>query len=195
MTSNINFAAINENFPVAGQDNDTQVFRDNFDTIKTSLRAAQEEITDLQDNVIRSDQTNDFNSNIISGAVLQNNRAAFYDSGAIAALAFEISYPNGNYQKIRFGSNVELLFSEFPDSTDSPPGVGKVTLELYGDGTSRTITLSPANGISYKKRSSDSGFAWSGNTFVVQSTTNPIVIEIWKYDNSTVYVNYIGEFS
>ena len=71
MTSNINYASINENFPVAGQDNDTQVFRDNFDTIKTSLRYAYEEITDLQDNVIRSDQTNEFNNNVISGAVFK----------------------------------------------------------------------------------------------------------------------------
>jgi hypothetical protein len=194
VTSNINFAAINENFPVAGQDNDTQVFRDNFDTIKTSLRAAQEEITDLQDNVIRSDQTNEFNGNIISGAVLQNNRDAFYDGGAIV-VPISLEYGNGNYQKIRFGADVEVGFLGFPATADSPPGVGKVTLELYGDGTERTITLSPAGGISYKKKSSDSGFTWSGNTFVVQSTSNPIFIELWKYNDSTVYVNYIGEFS
>jgi hypothetical protein len=194
VTSNINFAAINENFPVAGQDNDTQVFRDNFDTIKNSLRAAQEEITDLQDNVIRSDQLNEFNSNIISGAVFQNNRDAFYDGGAIA-VPISLEYGNGNYQKIRFGNDVVLGFLGFPDSTSSPPGVGKVTLELYGDGSARTITLSPTVGISYKKRSSDPEFSWSDNSFVVQSTTNPIFIELWKYDNSTIYVNYIGEFS
>ena len=194
MTSNINFAAINENFPVAGQDNDTQVFRDNFDTIKTSLRAAQEEITDLQDNVIRSDQSNDFNGNIISGAVLQNNRDAFYDGGAIV-VPISLDYGNGNYQKIRFGANVEVGFLGFPATADSPPGVGKVTLELYGDGTPRTITLSPANGIVYKKKSSDSSFTWIGNNFVVQSPSDPIFIELWKYNDSTVYVNYIGAFS
>ena len=37
MASTINYLGINENFPVAGQDNDTQVFRDNFDTIKQAL--------------------------------------------------------------------------------------------------------------------------------------------------------------
>ena len=51
--SNINYLSINENFPVPGQDNDTQVFRDNFDTIKQSLRIAGEEITDLEDNGAR----------------------------------------------------------------------------------------------------------------------------------------------
>ena len=61
MTSLINFAAINQNFPVAGQDNDTQVFRDNFDTIKTNFSAAKTEIEDLQDNVARTDVASDFN--------------------------------------------------------------------------------------------------------------------------------------
>ena len=31
--SDINYLNINENFPVAGEDNDTQVFRSNFNTI------------------------------------------------------------------------------------------------------------------------------------------------------------------
>ena len=35
-------------FPVAGQDNDSQGFRDNFTTIKTGLQTAQSEISTLQ---------------------------------------------------------------------------------------------------------------------------------------------------
>ena len=60
--SNINYVSINENFPVAGQDNDTQVFRDNFDTIKTSLRYAKEELEVFQDSATgaaRLNQSND----------------------------------------------------------------------------------------------------------------------------------------
>ena len=71
--SNITFASINENFPVAGQDNDTQTFRDNFDSIKTALSTAKTEITDLQDNVVRLDTDNDLNGSIIQNARLQNN--------------------------------------------------------------------------------------------------------------------------
>ena len=37
MASNIISTTINENFPIAGQDNDSQGFRDNFNVIKTSL--------------------------------------------------------------------------------------------------------------------------------------------------------------
>ena len=67
--SNINYVSINENFPVAGQDNDTQVFRDNFDTIKTSLRYAKEELEIFQDSATgaaRLNQSNNFNQNIIN---------------------------------------------------------------------------------------------------------------------------------
>ena len=34
MASNINSDAIDKDYPVAGQDNDSQGFRDNFNTIK-----------------------------------------------------------------------------------------------------------------------------------------------------------------
>ena len=65
----INYLSINENFPVAGQDNDTQVFRDNSDTIKTSLRNAKDELTDILTNAAYKDEANDFELNNISNAV------------------------------------------------------------------------------------------------------------------------------
>ena len=74
MSSNINYLSINENYPVAGVDNDTQTLRDNFDTIKTSLRRAQEEVTDLQNNTAKNNNDNDFNLNIIGNAVLETVR-------------------------------------------------------------------------------------------------------------------------
>ena len=48
MASNINTTQININYPIAGQDNDTQGFRTNFQTIKTALDTASSEIGALQ---------------------------------------------------------------------------------------------------------------------------------------------------
>ena len=48
MTSSINPDQINEAFPVAGQDNPSQGFRDNFSATKNNLSTAKSEITDLQ---------------------------------------------------------------------------------------------------------------------------------------------------
>jgi hypothetical protein len=51
MTSAINPSNINILYPIAGQDNDTQGFRDNFRNIKNNLNAASLEITALQDTI------------------------------------------------------------------------------------------------------------------------------------------------
>ena len=48
MASQISYTGIDGDFPVAGQDNDSQGFRDNFTTIKTGLQTAQSEISTLQ---------------------------------------------------------------------------------------------------------------------------------------------------
>jgi hypothetical protein len=193
--SQINFASINENFPVAGQDNDTQVFRDNFDTIKTNFRLAQEEISDLENNTARTDQETEFNNNIVSTAVFRNNRDIILDGGAISVNQLGVDYANGNYQIFRIGADVTLGLLGLPTDTSFPRGVGKITLELYSDGAARTITLDPSNAVTYKKKSSDSTFTWSGNIFTVSSSSNPLIIEIWRHSNETVFVNYLGTFA
>jgi hypothetical protein len=50
MASNINPNTINITYPIAGQDNDTQGFRDNFSGIKNNFSVAMGEISALQAN-------------------------------------------------------------------------------------------------------------------------------------------------
>ena len=52
MASSINPNNIDGAYPVAGQDNNSQGFRDNFTNIKVNFQYAEDEINDLQDNVI-----------------------------------------------------------------------------------------------------------------------------------------------
>jgi len=194
VTSNINYASINENFPVAGQDNDTQVFRDNFDTIKTSFQVAKDEITDLQANVARTDLDNDFNFKLISRAVLQNNYDKKFDGGVITA-PLTIDFENGNYQIYRFGANTTIDFLNFPDDTFDPEGKGKVTLELYSDGTNRTLTFSTTGGTVLKKNST------FPTPFVVNSSEgaagagNPLIVEVWRHKSDRIFMNYVGQFT
>ena len=191
--SNINYVSINENFPVAGQDNDTQVFRDNFDTIKTSLRYAKEELEIFQDSATgaaRLNQSNDFNQNIISNAVLQGNRDALFDGGNYSAATLDVTYTNGAYQIYKFGANVEINFLEFPEN-ETPAGVGKVTLELYSDGSSKTITFKSIGGLVYKKNASLIALG----TLTVTSATNPVILEVWRYKSATIFLNYVGVFT
>jgi hypothetical protein len=198
--SNINYLSINENFPVAGQDNDTQVFRDNFDTIKTSLRVSKEEITDLQDNVARKDNDNDFGGNLVQNAVLQNVSLRKKDYGSpISTTTQEVSFNQALYHIIRFGGSCSLSFIDFTSTAVDPEGlgkIGKVTLELYGDGTARTVTFSSGAGIEFRKNSSGS---WGGDadnpTVTVTSATNPVIIEVWQHSTDNIFLNYVGAFS
>lgn len=48
MSSNINYEAIDATYPIAGVDNSTQGFRDNFTAIRNGLATASNEIGDLQ---------------------------------------------------------------------------------------------------------------------------------------------------
>ena len=194
MTSNINFAGINEQFPVAGQDNDTQVFRDNFDTIKTSFRTAQQEITDLQNNVARTDLDNDFNLFKISNAVLQQNREQKFNWGNYSESAIDVDFELGPYQIITLGANVNMQFTNFPGdpvytAETTPIGMGKVTLELYSSGGSYVINFVTTGGTIFKK---DAGFP---GVVTINSADNPVFIEVWRHSQNVIFMRYLGQYS
>jgi len=205
VTSNINSAAINENFPVAGQDNDTQVFRDNFDTIKTSLLTAYTEITALQaateglaldayDEVAAGIHGSDFNNRIIYSAVLQNSFERKFDGGNITA-PLTIDYQNGNYQVYRIGANITVDFLNFPEDGSVPSKNGKVTLELYGDGTTRTVTFSTSGGTVIKKNDTFPATFTLTSAESSAGAGNPVIIEVWKNKSDRIFLNYVGQFS
>ena len=193
MTSNINFAAINENFPVAGQDNDTQTFRDNFDTIKTNFSSAKTEITDLQDNSARTDSDNDFLYNVVGSLTLQDAYLRKKDYGAAIVVGTQdISFKQAMYHVVKVGANTSLSFSEFPTGAVDVTGlgqIGKATLELYGDGSARTITFTTTGSTVIKK---SPGFPGS---VTVTSATNPVIIEVWQHSSTVIFLNYLGLYS
>jgi len=195
VSSNINYLSINENYPVAGQDNDTQTLRDNFDTIKTSLRVAGEEITNLQENGARTDEDNNFGLNIISNAVLENVRDQKYDAGAPVTVNSTIDFLNGSYQIYRIGASLNIDFLNFPGDPQLtaepvPVGVGKVTLELTGGSEESVVTVgfSTSNGTVIKK---DPNFP---SVLELDSTTNPVIIEVWRHSQETIFMRYVGKF-
>ena len=197
MSSNINYLSINENYPVAGVDNDTQTLRDNFDTIKTSLRRAQEEVTDLQNNTAKNNDDNDFNLNIIGNAVLETVRYKKFDAGnPITVSPTTIDFQTGHYQIYRIGANVSLDFLNFPGdpvltAEPTPVGMGKVTLELSG-GTSITpftVGFTASNGTVIKKDPSFPG------TLTLNSATDPVIIEVWRHSQGVIFMRYLGKFA
>jgi hypothetical protein len=183
MSSNINYNDINEQFPVAGEDNDTQTLRDNFDTIKDSLRIAKEEITLLQNISPRLDQENDFNGQLVRSAVFENCSESVLVNNVETEI-YTVEYDTGNYHILTVLQDALINFDKFPLDT-----LGKITLELYCDSGSRTVTFGTSGSNIIKKSSN------FPESVILDSTDNPVIIEIWKHGSNKVFLNYLGKFS
>ena len=205
--SNINYLSINENFPVAGQDNDTQVFRDNFDTIKTSLRLAQEEITALEDatggisaSANATGNGSDFAGRVIEDVVLAQSRGLYQDLGATTKA--DVDFQDGHYQTYELTGDISafkfLNFPGDPNITEPVTGYGKVIIEFTSQNSlDRKITFTTSeSGATSIKKSNFPALALSGShDLEVSSETNPVIIEIWRHSVENIYINYIGQFS
>jgi len=196
VSSNINYLSINENFPVAGQDNDTQVFRDNFDTIKNSLREAKTEISSLQDTSADVTQTNNYNYKVQQDMVFLNIRDTVKPNGNISNSSYTIEYKEGPYHTLNVQTNVALSFQDLPgdpSTPGSPPQntVGKLILEIYGDGTERTVTFTTSGGSVIKKNPGFSGSITLG----ADANDDPHFVEVWRHSSNYIFLNYLGQFS
>lgn len=128
-TSQIVSASIDEDFPVAGQDNDSQGFRDNFTIIKNGLATAASEITVLQENVIikgpiadmtPTDIDNNFNETLIYNVKTNRTYAKTYTISTSTSLT-PVSFLNGEYQTVNVDGNHTYRFENWPEPTTPTP--------------------------------------------------------------------------
>jgi len=188
MASNINETSVNELYPVAGIDNDSQGFRDNFSAIKSNFTAAKVEINDLQENVARKDTDNAFNNNELSEAVLLYNTEKLFAGGTITSNQ-TVSLTNGPVQLFGIGANVTLTLSEWPESN-----VSKIRIMAINIGSAaKTLNFSVQGGGSIKRNSD-----WpSGNTSIeITDENNYVIIDFFSVDGGTnVFAEYKGLFT
>lgn len=144
MASDIDNTSIDETYPIAGKDNDSQGFRDNFQTIKNNFTAAKNEITALQNNTAKKNAANDFNWNQISQVKLANYGETLYDGtivGTNSDSTLSVSFMNGSIQKFQLSGNVTFNLTDFPSD-----GIGaKLRIHLTGNGTTHAATFSVSN--------------------------------------------------
>jgi hypothetical protein len=115
-TSQINPNNINTAYPIAGQDNNTQGFRDNFTNIKINFQYAAGEITALLGNaILKSNTSNDFANSVIYGARIQNTGYVQVNQGNVAPAA-SVNFAAGSFQTITANANTTLSFSNLPTS-------------------------------------------------------------------------------
>lgn len=133
MTSNINPNNIDGAYPVAGQDNNSQGFRDNFTNTGTNFQFAANEITDLQAKaVLKAALTgtalnNDMGGSILSNAQLQDMSATVVPLGTVSGTT-TINYALGSVQTLTTNGAISLAFSNFPAAGASASVTVQVTV-------------------------------------------------------------------
>ena len=145
MTSSINPNNIDGAYPVAGQDNDSQGFRDNFTNTKTNFSYAAAEITDLQNKaVLKSALTgttlnNNMGGSILSNAQLQDMSATKVSLGTQTG-TITLNYAAGPYYTVTTSGSVTVNFTNFPAAGE----VGVMRLQINVASTAHTLILPAA---------------------------------------------------
>jgi hypothetical protein len=133
MTSNINPNDIDGAYPVAGQDNNSQGFRDNFTNTSTNFQYAADEITDLQNNAVLKSAlvgttlNNNMQGSVLSNAQLQDMSETVVSLGTVSGTT-TINYAVGSYQTLVTGGAVSLAFSNFSVAGTASTVVVQVTV-------------------------------------------------------------------
>jgi len=194
MASNIDSSSIDAEYPVAGRDNDSQGFRDNFSTIKNSLAAAKAEIEDIQSKAVLKDALtdstleNNMAGSLIIDADFQQSTFKGYIGGTIDADT-TISFINGHYQKVTVAGTLSITLADWPTSER----FGTMRIELIDDGTARDITFNGAVGAI----KTDGDAAWTGSALTTPADTDvSTIIEFFTNDGGvTIFARYLGQFS
>jgi hypothetical protein len=146
MTSQVNPNNIDGTYPIAGQDNDSQGFRDNFTNIRNNLTYIKAEVEDLQSKAVfktaltNTTLDNNLQGNAIVGASLTGYRETYNNIGSVSG-STTIDFTNGNFQKITMSGSTILSFS-FPDSASGQ--YSSIKLWVSNSNAGYTLTLPSA---------------------------------------------------
>jgi len=145
MASNINPNNIDGSYPVAGQDNNSQGFRDNFTNTKQNFQYAEDELNDLQAKAILkaalTGQTldNNMGGNLLYAALIKDFAATKVAiTGTSGALT--VNYATGHYQTISTTGSISLSFQNFPISGE----YGYMRIQFNITNIAHTLTLPAA---------------------------------------------------
>ncbi len=180
--------SIDAAFPVAGQDNNSQGFRDNFSYTQDSLQNVVSALTGLNTSTAKIDNDNDFNGVILENAETRRLFGSVLGSGTITANT-NIDYRVAEYFTYTIGDDLTLTFSQWPSVVGG--AFAKITVDLKNlDATSRAVSWATTSGnVIY-----DTGLT---STYTINTAADEHhVFEAWTVDGgNTVYLKKIGQFA
>ena len=192
MTTAITVTNIDGAYPVAGQDNDSQGFRDNFSQIKTQLTTAGTEITAIQTNQAVTNADTDFNGHDQSELVLKDWGQKVVAKGAVTG-SVACSFADANVTTLTTSGNVTLTFTNFPTDDSGTNVYATMKVLLSKAVSTHTVTLT---GVTFPNDADgDVGDSSSvSTTFPERQGT--YVFDIFSVDGGTTkYISKILEYT
>ena len=182
MTSQINTNGIDTNYPVPGQNNNSQGFRDNFAQIRNNLNTASAEITDLQTKAVlkaaldNSVLNNDMANTLISNASVRSFRHTTYNLGNALSGTILVDASRADYQFGSVQGNTTLQFGGWaPTNTEQT-----ITLRLTVANANAVISF-PSAAVSTNDNYGVTlleNFNLVGNTATLTAPANVSAIEL-----------------
>ena len=120
MPSNINPTNIDGSYPIAGQDNDSQGFRDNFTNIRTNLQYSKMEIEDLQNKAILKAGlqgtvlNNDMNYAVLYRPQMKATIESFREFPGTQTGSVTVSFLDSLVQRIETTGPLIINLTDFP---------------------------------------------------------------------------------
>ena len=190
MASLVNPSNINGNFPIAGQDNDSQGFRDNFTNIKNNFTFIKQEVEDLQaKSVLKAALTGSTLDNNFLGSQLKNTQfknysETMYDWGNTSG-EIQLDLALGNVHRIYTDGDITLnaVIKNWPSSLQ----YSRILLYITISNSTHTLTI--PNTIS-TELANLFGLRKIGGDFVINfAEASTYVYEFSSIDSgTTVYV-------
>src|SRR5210317_153566 len=191
-TSNdINTGGIDTAYPVAGQDNDSQGFRDNFANIKQAIDDSKSAISTLEGTSPSTQGDNDFDDNVISKVVLRDSALKAPSSETLAGET-NVDYTAGHYRRL-------ICTTEKPDTntvviTNFAPAeaLSHMMLEVRSNNTSQKFLnfSTPSGNILTDTSNLD-----LSSDFDMTDTNAKYIFEVWSPDQgANIFVYYKGKF-
>jgi len=188
MASNINPNNIDTTYPVAGQDNDSQGFRDNFTNIKTNFSSAEAEIDDLQAKVIvKSALSGTTLDNDFGGALIKNAKIQDFSESVVAlgttSGTITLNHASGHFQTVTLSASGTVAFSNFPPSGEQ----GRIRLAVTISDVTHTLTFPSSVSLGV------TGIQGYSSNIVTFNETGTYQFEFVSTDGGTTY--HVSEYT
>jgi hypothetical protein len=194
---------IDETFPIAGQDNNTQGFRDNFSNAQAGLVAAGSALAEINSTTPKLNSTdNDFTDlGTIKNALFVAKKEKS-TSISLPGANNKIQVVATDYVKINVtASTTGVVIDGWPTQVGDDFGqkYRKVRLEFYASGSAKTVKF--GTDASYTKIKYSDLSVFNPSTTGLEIGEDSVIIDAWVSDyttnapaGKTIYLQYVGTF-